>query len=123
MTINMKVDTSGLKALIAAEIAKQDSLAEKCAKQMMFEGTNVAKILVRKDTHDLERSIDSESKVTRISPCIYDITLANGMDYGEAQEFGPKSGKRVWAFTPHIRPGLAIMQAKASEIIDRVYND
>jgi len=122
MTVNMKIDTSALKALIAAEIAKQDSLAQKCATQMMLEGVAAAQGAVRKDTGNLKDSIAASSSVARIAPCIYSVTLGNGMDYGMHQEFGPKSGKRVWAFNPHIRPAAAIVAAKGSEIVDRVYN-
>jgi hypothetical protein len=122
MTVDMKIDANALKALIASEIQKQDGLANKCATQMMVEGTNIAQDLCLKDSGDLHDSIPEASKVTRIGPCIYDVTLANGMDYGAAQEMGPQSGKRVWRFRPHIRPAAMIMQVKSSEIIDRVYN-
>ena len=122
MTINLKVDTSGLKALIAAEIAKQDALAQKCATQMMMEGVNVAQTLVRKDTGNLKDSIASDSSVTRISPCIFSIELKSNMEYASHQEMGPQSGKRVWRFSPFIRPAAAIVQSIGPEIIDRVYN-
>jgi hypothetical protein len=123
MTIDLKIDISSLKAEIVAEIKKQDALAEKAANQLLIEGKNVAKALVLKDTHDLERSIDSASSVTRISPCVFSITLANGMDYGEPQEFGPKQSKKVWRFRPHIRPAVKIMEVKFDEVCDRVWGD
>lgn len=123
MSIQMKVDTSALRAAIAEEIIKQDALGEKAALQILIEGKNVAKTLCLKKTHDLERSIDEASTVTRISPCVFDITLANGMDYGSAQETGPIESKKVWRFKPHIRPASMIMQVKASEIIDNVFSE
>ena len=122
MTINLKVDTAALKALIAAEIAKQDALAEKCAKQMMLEGVSVAQSLCLKDTGALNDSIAGSSSVARSGPCQFTITLSNGVEYGVFQELGPSSGKRVWRFRPHIRPAAAIVAAKGSEIVDRVYN-
>jgi len=122
--IQFKVDQSTIRAAIAAEIIKMDELAEKASLQILIEGKNVAKALVLKDTHDLERSIDEASTVTRLSPCIFNITLANGMDYGEYQEYGPKEEtKKKWRFRTHIRPGAMIMQVKAGECIDRVFGD
>lgn len=118
----MKVDTSDLRAAVAAEIIRLDELGEKAALQILIEGKNVAKALVLKDTHALEQSIDAASTVTRLSPCVFDITLANGMEYGAAQETGPIESKKVWRYNPHIRPGAMIMQVKASEIIDNVFN-
>ena len=122
MTIDMNIDTSGLKALIAAEIVKQDGLAQRCATQMMLEGVNAAQKLCRKDTGALKDSIAASSSVARVGPCQFTITLANGVDYGIFQELGPSSGKRVWAFNPHIRPAAAIVAIKGPEIVDRVYN-
>lgn len=121
--IQMRVDTSQLKAEIAKMIAEQDALSQKAANHILIEGKNAAHALVLKDTNALDDSIETTSKVTRIAPCIYDITLANGMDYGAAQETGPVESKKVWRFRPHIRPGAFIMQAKASEVFDRVYGD
>ena len=120
--IQFKIDQAALRAEIAAEIKRQDELSEKAALQILIEGKNVAKANVLKDTHDLERSIDEASTVTRKGPCIFDITLANGMDYGEYQEYGPKEEtKKKWRFKPHIRPGAMIMQVKAPEVIDRIW--
>lgn len=122
--IQFKVDQSTIRAAIAAEISRMDELAEKASLQILIEGKNVAKALVRKDTHGLEQSIDSASSVTRTAPCIFTITLANGMDYGEYQEYGPKEEtKKKWLFRPHVRPGAMIMQVKAGECIDRVFGD
>jgi len=124
MTINLKIDISSIKAEIMAEIKRQDALAEKAANQLLIEGKNVAKANVLKDTHDLERSIDSASSVTRISPCVFGIVLANGMDYGKHQEFGPKeTTKKKWRFRPHIRPAVFIMEQKFDEVCDRVWGD
>lgn len=119
--IQFKIDQAALRAEIAAEIKRQDELSEKAALQILIEGKNVAKANVLKDTHDLERSIDEASTVTRKGPCIFDIVLGNGMEYGEAQEYGPKQSKKIWRFKPHIRPGAMIMQVKASEVIDRIW--
>lgn len=119
--IKFRVDTSALKAAIEAEILRMDQLGEKAANQMMLEGVNVAQALVLKDTGNLNDSIPTSSSVVRVAPCIFSITLGNGMDYGSAQEFGPKSGKRVWRFRPHIRPTMSIMQAKAQECVDRAF--
>jgi hypothetical protein len=121
--IGFRVDTDTLRAEIAKQIVEADQKAETFSLQLLLEGTNVAKQLVLKDTHDLERSIDSASKVERISPCVFNITLANGMDYGSAQETGPITSKKVWRFNPHIRPGYAIMMAKTDEVFDRVYGE
>ena len=121
--IQMKIDTSALRAAIAEEIIRQDELGEKAALQILIEGKNAAKAMCLKDTHDLERSIDEASSVTRISPCVFSVVLANGMDYGAAQETGPIESKKVWRFKPHIRPASMIMQVKASEVIDRVFNE
>ena len=121
--IDLKIDISSLRAEIAKEIARQDGLSQKVAEQMLIEGKNVAHQLVLKDTNALDNSIETASKVTRIAPCIYEMKLANGLDYGAFQEVGPVSGKRRWRFRPHIRPGAFIMQAKAKECIDRVYED
>lgn len=124
MSIQMKLDTSALRAAIAEEIVKQDELGEKASLQILIEGKNAAKAMCLKDTHDLERSIDEASTVTRISPCVFSVTLANGMDYGEHQEFGPKeTTKKKWRFKPHIRPAAMIMQVKAPGIIDDVFNE
>jgi hypothetical protein len=122
MTINLKIDISSLKAEIIAEIQKQDALAEKAANQLLVEGINVAQKLVLKDTNDLKDSIPAASGVKRLGPCRYQITLANGMDYGEPQEFGPKQSKKVWRFRPHIRPAVAIMEQKFDEVVDRVWS-
>jgi hypothetical protein len=123
MTINLKIDISSLKAEIIAEIQKQDALAEKAANQLLVEGINVAQKLVLKDTNDLNDSIPAASGVARLGPCKYQITLGNGMDYGEPQEFGPKQSKKVWRFRPHIRPAVKIMEVKFDEVCDRVWGD
>lgn len=122
MTINLKIDIASLKSEIIAEIQKQDALAEKAANQLLVEGINVAQQLVRKDTGNLKDSIPAASHVTRLGPCRYEVVLGNGLSYGEPQEFGPKNSSKVWAFTPHIRPGWFIMQAKFQEIAERVWN-
>lgn len=121
-TIQMKIDTSSLKAAIEAEILRMDQLGERAANQMMLEGVNAAQQLVLKDTGNLKDSIPASSSVTRVAPCIFSITLGSNMEYASHQEFGPKSGKKVWRFRPHIRPAMAIMQAKAQECVDRVFD-
>jgi hypothetical protein len=122
MTIDLKIDISGLKAEIIAEIRKQDALAERAANQLLVEGINVAQANCLKDTGALKDSIPAASSVTRISPCKYQITLANGMDYGEPQEFGPKQSKKIWRFRPHIRPAVAIMEQSFDKVCDRVWS-
>jgi hypothetical protein len=119
--IELKIDTSRLRADIAREIARQDGLSKQVAEQMLIEGKNVAHALSLKKSNFMDDGIERASKVKRISPCIYEMTLGSDADYTSHQEFGPKSGKRVWRFRPFIRPGAAIMQAKAHEVIDRVY--
>lgn len=122
--IEFKVDISALKAEIAKEIQHQDELAKQVAEQILIEGKNAAHQLVLKDTSDLDRSIETASGVTRIAPCIYEMKLANGMDYGEYQEFGPKeTTKKKWRFRPHIRPAVFIMKVKAREVQERVYGE
>jgi hypothetical protein len=123
MAIDLKIDISSLKAEIIAEIQKQDALAEKAANQLLVEGINVAQANVLKDTGNLKDSIPAASSVVRLGPCKYQITLANGMDYGEPQEFGPKQSKKVWRFRPHIRPAVMIMETKFDEVCDRVWGD
>lgn len=119
--IDLKIDTSKLRAEIAREIARQDGLSKQVAEQMLIEGKNAAHALSLKDTNFMDDGIERVSRVTRIRPCIYSITLGSDADYTTHQEFGPKQSKKVWRFRPFIRPGSAIMQAKAKEIIDRVY--
>jgi hypothetical protein len=123
MTINLRVDISSLKAEIIAEIQKQDALAEKAANQLLVEGINVAHANCLKDTGALKDSIPAASSVARLGPCRYQITLANGMDYGEPQEFGPKQSKKIWRFRPHIRPAVFIMEQKFEECCERVWNE
>jgi|GEM_PF-2837793 hypothetical protein len=120
--IEFRIDASKFRAEIAREIARQDGLSKQVAEQILIEGVNAATELCLKDTGALQDSIVSSSKVTRISPCIYEIKLSNAVDYGAAQEMGPKSGKRMWRFRPHIRPGVFIMLSKAPEVIGRVFN-
>ena len=120
--IHLKVDVSQLRAEIAAEIQRQDGLAKTAAEQMLIEGKNVAHALALKDTSNMNDGIDRASKVERLSPCVYQMTLGSDADYTQYQEFGPMSGIKVWRFRPFIRPGAAIMQAKSGEVLDRVYN-
>ena len=119
--IDLKIDTSKLRAEIGREMARQDGLSKQVAEQMLIEGKNVAHALSLKDTNFMDDGIERASGVKRLAPCIYEMTLGSDADYTSHQEFGPKSGKRVWRFRPFIRPGSAIMQAKARECIDRVY--
>ena len=121
--IQMKIDTSALRAAIAEEIKQLDTKGEKASQQILIEGVNVAQQLCLKDTGGLKDSIQETSSVTRISPCVFGVTLANGMDYGAAQETGPIESKKVWRFKPHIRPAAMIMQVKAPGIIDDVFNE
>lgn len=119
--IDLKIDTSELKRDIAREIARQDALSKQAAEQILIEGKNAAHALTLKDTNHMDDGIERVSNVRRIRPCIYEITLGSDADYTTHQEFGPKQSKKVWRFQPFIRPGTAIMQAKARECIDRVY--
>jgi hypothetical protein len=119
--IDLKIDTSKLRAEMGREIARQDGLSKQVAEQMLIEGKNVAHALSLKDTNFMDDGIERASGVKRLAPCIYEMTLGSDADYTSHQEFGPKSGKRVWRFRPFIRPGSAIMQVKARECIDRVY--
>lgn len=121
--IDLKIDTSALRAEIAREIARQDALSKQVAEQILIEGKNAAHALTLKDTNHMDDGIERVSRVRRIRPCIYEITLGSDADYTTHQEFGPKSGKKIWRFRPFIRPGTAIMQAKAQECIERVYGD
>ena len=121
--IQMKIDTSALRAAIAEEIRQADAKGERATKQILIEGVNVAQQLCLKDTGALKDSIQEASSVTRISPCVFGVTLANGMDYGAAQETGPIESKKVWRFRPHIRPAAMIMQVKAAGIIDDVFSE
>lgn len=121
--IDLKIDTSALRAEIAKEIARQDALSKQAAEQILIEGKNAAHALTLKDTNFMDDGIERVSRVTRIRPCIYSITLGSDADYTTHQEFGPKQSKKVWRFRPFIRPGTAIMQAKATECIERVYGD
>lgn len=123
MTINLKIDISSLKAEIAAEIQKQDALAEKAANQLLVEGINVAQQLALHNTGDLINSIPAASSVTRLGPCKFNIVLGNGMSYGAPQETGPLNSKKIWRFRPHIRPGVFIMEQKFPEIVDRIWNE
>lgn len=121
--IELKIDTSVLRAEIAREIVRQDKLSKQAAEQILIEGKNAAHALSLKDTNHMDDGIERVSKVRRIRPCIYEITLGSDADYTTHQEFGPKQSKKVWRFRPFIRPGTAIMQAKAGECIDRAYGD
>jgi hypothetical protein len=121
--IQMKVDTSALRAAIAEEIKQADAKGERASKQILIEGVNVAQQLCLKDTNALNDSIQEASSVTRIAPCQFAVTLANGVDYGAAQETGPIESKKVWRFRSHIRPAAMIMQVKAPEIIDDVFSE
>jgi hypothetical protein len=124
MTINLKIDISGLKAEIAAEIRKQDALAEKAANQLLIEGKNAAHQLALHDTNYMRGdALEAGSHVDRIGPCRYSITVGSLAEYAEAQEFGPKSGKKIWRFRPFIRPAVKIMEVKFDEVCDRVWGD
>ena len=113
--INLQIDMQEVNAEIERLKAAEDAKANQIAERLRQEGVNWARQLVRKDTGDLDLSIDTASKVTKIAPCIYDITLGNGMDYGAVQELDPKRGRA------HIRPGAHVMQLRASGICKEVY--
>jgi hypothetical protein len=121
----MKVDTSALRAAITEEIIRQDKLAEKASKQILIEGKNAAHVLALHDTGFMGGdALEMGSNVTRIAPCIFEITLGSTADYAQHQEFGPKeTTKKKWRFRPFIRPAVNIMQVKADEVIDRVFNE
>ena len=118
MTISLNVDTSALRAAIAEEIIKQDKLAEKASKQILVEGKNAAHQLAKHDTNFMRGDgLEQGSHVERRAPCVFDITLGSIADYTFWQEFDPKRGR------PFIRPAVNIMQVKADEVIDRVFNE
>lgn len=121
MTIEFRDNKAALISELKAMVAEMDEKSEMAAKQILIEGKNAAHVLSLKDTNFMDDGIESVSKVAKISPCIYSMTLGSDADYTSHQEFGPKSGKRKWRFRPFIRPGVAIMQAKAEECIERVF--
>ena len=121
--IQFKIDQSAVRAAIAEEIRRLDSKGMQTSQQILLEGVAAAQGMCRKDTGALKDSIAEASSVTRIAPCQFAIKLANGMDYGAAQETGPLNSKKTWGFGPHIRPGALVMQVKAGECIDRVFGD
>ena len=121
MTIEMKVNMAEVNREISRLIKEEDARSERIANRLLMEGVNWAHQLVLKDTGDLDTSIDTASYVTKMGPCIYAITIGNGMDYGAAQEFGPQSGKKRWKFRSHIRPAVRVMQLRASGICREEY--
>lgn len=118
MSIQIKVDTSALRAAIAEEIKQIDAKGEKASQQILIEGKNAAHQLAKHDTNYMRGdALEQGSYVERIAPCVFDITLGSLADYAFYQEFDPKRGR------PFIRPASFIMQVKASEVIDRVFNE
>jgi len=121
--IQFKIDQSAVRAAIAEEIKRLDAKGMHASQQILLEGVAAAQGMCRKDTNALKDSIAEASSVTRIAPCQFAVTLANGVEYGAAQETGPIDSEKTWGFSPHIRPGAMIMQVKAGECIDRVFGD
>lgn len=121
MSIEFRDNKAALISELKAMIADMDSKSQQAAEQILIEGKNAAHALSLKDTNFMDDGIERISKVAKISPCIYSMTLGSDADYTTHQEFGPKSGKRKWRFRPFIRPGVFIMQAKANECIERVF--
>ncbi|MCK9568636.1 hypothetical protein M0R72_06825 [Candidatus Pacearchaeota archaeon] len=121
--IQFKIDQSAIRAAIAEEIKRLDSNGMQASQQILLEGVAAAQGMCRKDTGALKDSIAEASSVTRIAPCQFAITLANGVEYGAAQETGPIDSEKTWGFSPHIRPGGMVMMVKSEECIDRVFGD
>ncbi|MFA7164611.1 MAG: hypothetical protein WC124_02025 [Desulfoplanes sp.] len=115
MTISFKVQMADVNAEIERLKREYDEKDEIIANRIMVEGKNYAHQLVRKDTGNLDNSIDTASEVTKLDDSIYEIKLANGMEYGAVQELDPKRGR------PHIRPGAEVMKLRASGIAKEVY--
>jgi hypothetical protein len=121
-SIDIQVNSVALKAELSKMIADMDAKSQQAAMQILIEGKNAAHALSLKDTNFMDDGIERVSVVTKISPCIYSMTLGSDADYTTHQEFGPKEGgKRKWRFRPFIRPAVAIMQAKSQECIARVF--
>ncbi len=119
--IQFKIDRAALRAAISEEIKQIDQKGERASQQILIEGEAAAQSLCRKDTGALKDSIAEASRVIRIAPCQFAITLGASMEYASYQEFGPQSSNRTWKFRPYIRPGVAVMIAKSDEIISRVF--
>lgn len=115
MTIELKVNMKEVLQEIERLKAEEDRKANQIAERILMEGKNWAHQLVRKDTGALDTSIDTASHVDKVDDGVYGITLANGMDYGAVQELDPKRGRA------HIRPGVHVMQLRASGICKEVY--
>ena len=116
--IQMKVDTSALRAAIAEEIKQLDAKGEKASQQILIEGKNAAHKLAKHDTNYMRGdALEQGSHVERRAPCVFDITLGSVADYAVYQEFDPKRGR------PFVRPAAMIMQVKAAGIIDGVFNE
>ena len=115
MTIELKVNMREVLQEIERLKAAEDAKAKQIADRLLMEGKNWAHQLVHKDTGALDTSIDTASHVEKVSDGVYDITLGNGMDYGAVQELSEKVGR------PHIRPGVHVMQLRASGIAKEVY--
>ena len=118
MSIQMKVDTSALRAAIAEEIKQMDGKGEKASKQILIAGKNFAAKVAKHDTNYMRGdALEQGSYVERRAPCVFDITLGSVADYASIQEFDPKRGR------PFVRPAAMVMQVKAAGIIDDVFNE
>ena len=113
--IDLKINMAEVNREIERLKAEEDRKARKISDRLLMEGKNWSHILVKKDTGNLDTSIDDASHVDKVDDCIYDITLGNGMEYGAVQELDPKRGRA------HIRPGVRVMQIQASGICREVY--
>lgn len=121
--IEFKVNMAELHAEFARMRAENDEKSKQCAEQILIEMKNNAHKLSLKDTNFMDDSIETASKVQRISPSIYAITLGASAEYASFQEFGPLSGKKRWRFRPFIRPSVFVGIAKAREVQERVYGE
>lgn len=121
--IEFKVNMAELHAEFARLRAENDEKSKQCAEQILIEMKNNAHQLSLKDTNFMDDGIERASKVTRLAPSIYAITLGSDADYTKEQEFGPLSGKKRWRFRPFIRPSVFVGIAKAREVQERVYGE
>ncbi|MFA5376577.1 MAG: HK97 gp10 family phage protein [Dehalococcoidia bacterium] len=119
--IEFKVNMSELKADLTRMRAENDSKSKQCAEQILIEMKNNAHKLSLKDTNFMDDGIERASKVTRLAPSIYAITLGSDAEYASFQELGPLSGKRRWRFRPFIRPSVFVGFSKAREVCERVH--
>ena len=119
MTVTFKTNFAAAKAQLEAIKNELDGKIEQSANQIKTVGTGYIWDLALKDTENLAGSYERCSTVEKLGPCIYKITWQSDVPYAPMQEYGPKSGKRVWRFRPHLRPGSARAISEAPSIIAR----